>query len=136
MTANQSRILTHQRSINSFDNGATEPYYIGITNDPKRRAGEHRKTGRLNAESGRMKILDENVTYDEARGYEQYDIERYGTKTGTIGEEISSTNRGNKINSYDHDNTTRKEERQEYFEEAYNRKKEQENEGNGDEKCP
>ncbi|WP_290540474.1 hypothetical protein [Alistipes sp.] len=34
-------------------------------------------------------------------------IEYYGTKTGIINEKISATNRGNKIYSFDIDNTTR-----------------------------
>jgi hypothetical protein len=69
-----------------------------------------------------MTPLDENVTYGEARGYEQAYIEHHGTKTGVIGEDISRTNRGNKVNSFDHASTTREPGRQAYFEEAYETK--------------
>ena len=82
---------------------ADKPYYIGITNDPDLRATQHGTSGRL-GDNSRMRVLDENVTYGQARGYEQAYIEHYGTKTGTIGEKISATNRGNKINSFDIDN--------------------------------
>ncbi|EPB6698041.1 RHS repeat-associated core domain-containing protein [Escherichia coli] len=102
-----------------FDPGAKEPYYVGITDDPIRRAGEHRGTGRLTPGS-EMVILDDNVKYGQARGYEQYYIEKYKTRTGTIGEEISATNRGNKYNSFDHNRT---DVRAEAFKDAYNSKK-------------
>lgn len=67
--------------------GAREPYYIGITNDIDRRTIEHRETGRLSA-SGRMEVLEKNIIYGHARGYEQYYIETYGTRTGKIREKI------------------------------------------------
>lgn len=67
-----------------------------------------------------MRPLDSNVTYGQARGYEQYYIEKYGTRTGTIGEDISSTNRGNKYNSFDHSRTDA---RAGAFKDAYNSKK-------------
>lgn len=35
------------------------------------------------------------------REKEQFYIEKYQTKTGIIGQEVSSTNKGNKINSFD-----------------------------------
>jgi RHS repeat-associated protein len=98
-----------------------DPYYIGITNDLERRAAGHLETGRLSGQSG-MIPLDEGVTYGQARGYEQAYIEHYGTKTGVIGESISSTNRGNKVASFDHNNSTRPAARQQYFEEHYNSK--------------
>lgn len=44
----------------------------------------------------------------------------YNTRTGTIGEEISSTNRGNKYNSFDHG---RIDSRAQAFKDAYNSKK-------------
>ncbi|ECF2154753.1 TPA: hypothetical protein G8L55_002487 [Salmonella enterica] len=110
-----------------FEPGATKPYYVGITDDPLRRAGEHRGTGRLTLGS-EMVILDENVKYGQARGYEQYYIEKYKTRTGTIGEEISSTNRGNKYNLFDHGRT---DPRAQAFKDAYNSKKG----GSGGGKC-
>ncbi|TKI62023.1 hypothetical protein FC756_19335 [Lysinibacillus mangiferihumi] len=69
-----------------------------------------------------MKPLDKNVTYGQARGFEQAYIEHYETKTGTIGEEISLTNKGNKINSFDHNSKTRSKVRQNYFEQEYKNK--------------
>ncbi|WP_139829414.1 GIY-YIG nuclease family protein [Lonsdalea iberica] len=105
-----------------FDNDATKPYYVGITNNLGTRAAQHRASGRLTP-GANMQALDRNVTYGEARGYEQYYIEKYETKTGIIGQDISPTNRGNKINSYNHDSETRDADRQKYFEDAYNSKK-------------
>ena len=102
-----------------FDSAATKPYYVGITNDLDRRTIEHAGTGRLTP-GARMEALDRNVTYGEARGYEQHYIEEYRTRTGTIGEDISSTNRGNKYNSFDHGRTDT---RAQAFEDAYNSKK-------------
>uniref|UniRef100_UPI000375F2DF RHS repeat-associated core domain-containing protein n=1 Tax=Pantoea sp. A4 TaxID=1225184 RepID=UPI000375F2DF len=102
-----------------FDSGAKEPYYVGITDDPLRRAGEHRGTGRLSSGS-EMVIFDDNVKYGQARGYEQYYIEKYKTRTGTIGEEISSTNRGNKYNSFNHGRT---DPRAQVFKDSFNSKK-------------
>ncbi|WP_218964660.1 RHS repeat-associated core domain-containing protein [Snodgrassella alvi] len=101
-----------------YDPDATKPYYIGITNDIDRRRNEHRDTGRFT--SGRMDVIEKNVTYGRARGYEQYYIEEYKTRTGTIGEKISSTNRGNKYNSFDHNRT---DDRAKAFKEAYHSKK-------------
>ncbi|WP_049602241.1 RHS repeat-associated core domain-containing protein, partial [Yersinia similis] len=105
-----------------FDPGATKPYYVGITDDLQRRSGEHVTSGRLNG-GARMKPLDQNITYGQARGYEQFYIDEFGTKTGVRGEDISPTNRGNKINSYDRNNTTRDPTRQQYFDDAYDSKK-------------
>ncbi|MDV6997655.1 RHS repeat-associated core domain-containing protein, partial [Dickeya solani] len=102
-----------------FDSGAKEPYYVGITNDIDRRAAEHLETGRLSPGS-RMRVLEDNVNYGQARGYEQHYIEHYKTRTGTIGEEISSTNRGNKYNSFDHSRT---DSRAQAFKDAYNSKR-------------
>ncbi|MFG0499868.1 RHS repeat-associated core domain-containing protein, partial [Pseudomonas sp. YQ_13] len=103
-----------------YDKGAKDPYYIGITDNVTRRRGEHVASGRLNG--GKMKVLDRNVTYGQARGYEQAYIEHHGTKTGVVGEAISDTNRGNKINSYDHQSKMRSATRQQYFENSFNEK--------------
>ena len=96
--------------------GATKPYYIGITNDVERRALEHLKSGRLDSYS-KLKAIEENLIYGEARGSEQYNIEKHKTRTGKIGEEISSTNQGNKYNSFNHDRT---DSRAAVFKKAYN----------------
>jgi RHS repeat-associated protein len=100
-----------------------KPYYVGITDDQARRAKEHTTTGRLDGKTGGyMAPLAEDVDYGTARGYEQAYIEKYETKTGVIGQDISATNRGNKVNSFDHDNTTRAKARQQHFENAYDKK--------------
>lgn len=91
------------------------PYYIGISNNTKLRAEQHMDSGRLVKGKNIMVVLDENVKYGQARGYEQAYIEYYKTRTGIIGEEISSTNQGNKINSFDVNNTTRNAERHKSF---------------------
>jgi RHS repeat-associated protein len=104
-----------------YEPGATKPYYIGMTDDLTRRQIEHAASGRLGIED-EMRPLERNVTYGQARGYEQAYIEHYGTKTATIGEPISAMNRGNKINSFDHASTTREPGRQSYFEDHYKAK--------------
>ncbi|NWA69723.1 RHS repeat-associated core domain-containing protein [Pseudomonas reactans] len=106
-------------------NTVGDPYYIGITNDISRRTEEHQASGRLTKDDSTtgLRRIEKNVTYGEARGYEQAYIERYKTKTGEIGAATSQSNRGNKYNSFDHNNTTRDRDRHRYFKEAYNRKK-------------
>ncbi|WP_235668296.1 RHS repeat domain-containing protein, partial [Pseudomonas coronafaciens] len=105
-----------------FDKKAKKPYYVGITNDIARRRAEHVDTGRLSP-GAKLKPLDRNVNYGQARGYEQSYIEHYETKTGVVGESISADNRGNKYNSFDHNNTTRAASRQSNFEGNYRAKK-------------
>ncbi|MDM5181661.1 DUF6531 domain-containing protein [Massilia sp. DJPM01] len=106
--------------------GATKPYYVGITDDLKRRAGEHRESGRM-TDTATMKPIVEDVTYGKARGIEQANIEVKGTKTGTVGFELKDAvnydQRGNKIASFDHDNLTRDRTRQAYFEAEYKAEK-------------
>ncbi|BBA36808.1 YD repeat [Methylocaldum marinum] len=104
-----------------FDKVANEPYYVGITDDLARRRAEHLKSGRLSYGT-ELRPLDRNVMYGQARGFEQAYIEHYGTKTGVIGEEISSSNRGNKVNSFDHGSTARSPTRQANFESHYQSK--------------
>ncbi|MBY8267731.1 hypothetical protein KW530_21860, partial [Vibrio fluvialis] len=65
---------------------------------------QHLKSGRLSGNS-QLRVLKDDLNYSQARGYEQAYIEKYNTKTGTIGEPISSTNKGNKINSFDKNRT-------------------------------
>lgn len=108
-----------------FKDGADTPYYIGITDDTARRSAEHIASGRLT--DGVMNTLEDNVLYGQARGYEQAYIEHYGTRTGTIGEAISPTNQGNKVNSFDHSRT---DSRAQVFEETYNSKSNQLKNGN------
>ena len=57
-------------------------------------------------------------THGEVRGYEQAYIEHYETKTGVIGEEVSSTNKGSKVNSFAHSSKARAASRQAYFEDS------------------
>ncbi|MDO4431240.1 MAG: RHS repeat-associated core domain-containing protein [Lonepinella koalarum] len=93
---------------------SNKPYYIGITNDINRRTGEHLDSGRL-SDNTRLVPIKENITYGQARGYEQALIEHYQTRTGKIGEKISQSNRGNKYNSFDINSKTRRRSRQRYF---------------------
>ena len=50
-------------------------------------------------------VSDWLISTTLARGFEQAYMEHYGTKTGVRGEDISATNRGNKINSFDKSRT-------------------------------
>ena len=106
-----------------------KPYYIGITNDIGRRTGEHLDSGRLSSINNEGKISDNkttlvtiesNVTYGQARGYEQALIDKHKTRTGVIGQSISQSNRGNKYNSFDINSKTRRRSRQRYFKRYYN----------------
>ena len=65
---------------------------------------QHIATGRY-GDNTTHRVLQSDITIEQARGYEQFYIEKYETKTGIIGEEISTTNRGNKINSFDKERT-------------------------------
>jgi RHS repeat-associated protein len=88
-----------------YEQGAANPYYIGITNQNiDTRMSQHFETGRY-GETTIHRVLESNLTIEQARGFEQAYIEHYGTKTGIIGEDISPTNRGNKINSFDKSRT-------------------------------
>ena len=49
-----------------------------------------------------MVSIEENLTYGKVRGVEQHNIEKYKTRTGKIGEAVSSINQGNKYNFFDH----------------------------------
>ena len=100
-----------------YDKDPTNPYYIGITDDYSRRKAEHIASGRLEAGGGMMRI-EVNVNYGQARGYEQAYIEHYETKTGIIGDAISSENRGNKVNSFDKESKVRDPKRQKAFMDA------------------
>ncbi|MEE5123192.1 RHS repeat-associated core domain-containing protein, partial [Pseudomonas alliivorans] len=104
-----------------FDEGAEKPYYVGITNDLERRRVEHIESGRLSPDA-RLRPLDRNINYGQAKGYEQAYIEHYESKTAIVGEGISSTNRGNKYNSYDHSSKTRSASRQANFENNFKAK--------------
>ncbi|NHZ39904.1 RHS repeat-associated core domain-containing protein [Massilia aquatica] len=104
--------------------GGTKPYYVGITDDLKRRAAEHRNSGRMPEGSGAsMREIASDVTYGKARGIEQANIEHHHTKNGTIGMDLKDAAdwdaRGNKVASFDHKNTTRAETRQAYFEREF-----------------
>ena len=84
-----------------YENGATDPYYIGITKqNVDTRMGQHMETGRYGANTTH-EVLHSDLTIEQARGHEQFYIEKHGTKTGVIGEPIGPNNKGNKINSFD-----------------------------------
>ena len=71
-----------------------------------------------------MYPIREDVDYGTARGVEQANMEHHGTKTGTIGQDLKTTTtydeRGNKVASFDHKNSTRCPKRQQHFENAHN----------------
>ena len=84
-----------------YEKGCSPPYYIGITRqDVDVRMEQHIKTGRYEATTTH-RVLHPDLTIERARGSEQFYLEKYQTKTGIIGQEVSSTNKGNKINSFD-----------------------------------
>jgi RHS repeat-associated protein len=83
-----------------FRQGSNSPYYIGITNNIDVRRMQHLSSGRLFG-TNTLRELDVNLTYGQARGFEQARIEFHGTKTGIRGQAISSNNLGNKNNSFD-----------------------------------
>ncbi|WP_299434345.1 RHS repeat-associated core domain-containing protein [uncultured Maribacter sp.] len=103
-----------------FEAGAKEPYYIGISYDTNRRLGEHIDTGRADMNTSMKVFNDTDLTYAQARGQEQHLIEKHGTKTGTIGQEIGPNNKGNKVNSFD---TTRTDTRGKAFKSEYDKAK-------------
>ena len=80
--------------------GSNEPYYIGFTNDTIERAKQHGRSGRM-PDGSKMEVLDDNLTFGKARGFEQARIEHHGTLKGVWGKPISEKNLGNKNNSFD-----------------------------------
>jgi len=91
-----------------YEQGSETPYYIGITRqDIDVRMNQHIKTGRY-GETTIHKVLETNLTEEQARGFEQAYIEHYGTKTGDRKKPISLSNRGNAVNSFDKSRTDRK----------------------------
>jgi RHS repeat-associated protein len=76
-----------------FEPGATEPRYVGITDNFNRRKGGHIKKGRV-CPGVTMKILkgEKDLTYAQARGREQAYMEHYGTKNGFPGNVYNSVN--------------------------------------------
>lgn len=107
-----------------YDAGSDKPYYVGITNDLDRRRSEHIDSGRLlDDDTTELRPIKEDVTYGEARGIEQANIEEHKTKTGKVGDPISQANRGNKINSFDVNSKTRPADRQKYFVDAFKKAK-------------
>ena len=91
-------------------NKENQVVYVGQTNDYERRKGEHIESGRLKIEGDNKMTIEkiEHVkTYGDARGYEQYYMDKYNTvhneyignydEKGKIplGEEY------NRVNSYD-----------------------------------
>ena len=94
---------------------------MGITDNTRRRTDEHKRSGRLTSDGSTILVeRQRNITYGQARGYEQALIEHRGTKTGTRGVDISQSNRGNKINGFDVNSPTRPQTRQKYFLKHYN----------------
>ncbi|MDP9939108.1 RHS repeat-associated protein [Pseudomonas sp. 3400] len=79
-----------------YEPGASDPYYVGHTEQSKEaRARQHRQSGRLQPGS-RIEILKGeggNLTYTQAKGYEQAYREKYRTKTGFPGNVIEPINK-------------------------------------------
>ncbi len=98
------------------DNTSVDPYYLGMTNRPDLRAGEHFQSGRMMGNNV-MRVLEGPMSFGEARGTEQLLIEEFGTKTGTRGVPISASNRGNKVASFD---KTRTDKRGSAYNKGYN----------------
>src|SRR5690606_35599183 len=64
--------------------------YVGITDSPARRAGEHAESGRLTGDF-KFEVVENDLTYAQARGYEQADIAKHNTRdTGRIGQPIEA----------------------------------------------
>ena len=96
-------------SVYALVNKVTQtPYYIGLSNNDARRLTEHIDSGRFDPDIHEQITLERDLKFKEARGFEQAYIEHYETKTGVIGEEISATNKGNKINSFDKNRTDKR----------------------------
>ena len=59
--------------------------YVGITNNPDIRSGQHRASGRLTDDFDFVRV-ESNLNYAQARGYEQADIAHFNTRdTSRIG---------------------------------------------------
>lgn len=91
--------------------------YVGISNNPDRRALEHAMSERL-GDGYRLDTKERNLTFAQARGYEQADIKHYGTRdTSRIGLPFES-GEPNRQYSYAEDrNDDRAKEYKEYEEE-------------------
>ena len=70
----------------------------------------------MNPKKAYLHDIERKVVYGNARGYEQYYIDKYNTLTGIRKKKISSTNRGNKNNSF---RKTRTDNRAKWFKAAY-----------------
>lgn len=91
-------------SLYHITNRAGEVVYVGITNDPAVRRSGHTGTGRL-GRGYQMNVVERNLTYAQARGYEQADIRHYGTRdTSRIGQPYRAGD-PNRVWSYAEDRT-------------------------------
>ena len=87
--------------------GDSKPFYIGITDNIKTRAKQHRKSGRL-VGTERLVELYSDLDYETARGYEEGCIRQHGTLTGKKLKKGQKSNfnpkktktRGNKCHSF------------------------------------
>lgn len=84
----------------------SKPCYIGITDNIKTRAKQHRKSGRL-VRTERLVELYSDLDYETVREYEEGCIRQYGTLTGkNLKSQKSNFNpkktktRGNKCHSF------------------------------------
>jgi RHS repeat-associated protein len=74
--------------------------YVGITNDVDTRRAQHEASGRVSRRY-QLEPVEQGLTYAQARGYEQADIDHYRTRrTSRIGEDIRP-GEPNRVWSYD-----------------------------------
>jgi len=75
-------------------------HYVGITNNVDLRTFQHQQSGRLGREFD-LVAVERNITYAQARGYEQADIKHYDVlRLNERGQPIVAGS-GNRQNSYD-----------------------------------
>ncbi len=93
--------------------------YVGETGDMAQRTVGHINSGRL-VKDEKLKRIKHVDTYGEARGYEQALIEEHETLNGEWNCPCSKDNLGNKKVGFDKSSTTRADDRQKSFMDAYN----------------
>lgn len=116
--------MYHQSDLDAMGipKQGAKPFYVGETNDFERRMGEHAK-GRYDPNKHRMiQMTDNDLTYAQARGIEQADIDKYGTNTGNFGGGDYGHGEGNRRVGYD---INRDDDRARAFNDAYNERMEQ-----------
>ena len=83
-----------------IDDATGNVAYVGISNNPNVRALQHDATGRL-GRGYTLSPVSEDLTYAQARGYEQADIERLGTRDTSRRGLPFEAGEANRCNSFD-----------------------------------